>query len=273
MSNTNSRIISALVMSFLVVVSILLGKVATLLLCLVVGALCLDEILINFVRITRRSQNYVAIIAFFLLLFLTLNIFIDAKNARLLFTLMAIFLNMFLFYYLFKIPLAEGFMKKSSEKFPGLLSVVAILPFMSLGIFFESSSWKIILAVLLLVTFSMDTAAWFFGKNFGNKKLWPEVSPKKTIEGFWGGVVTSALIGTTAWWILFKEAKWFYILIFAFCAAISQAGDLVQSKIKREFGIKDSSSLIPGHGGVYDRIDSLIFLAPFFAIVVKCLGT
>jgi phosphatidate cytidylyltransferase len=62
-------------------------------------------------------------------------------------------------------------------------------------------------------------------------------------------------------------------MVFAVCAAISQAGDLVQSKIKREFGIKDSSNLIPGHGGVYDRIDSLIFLAPFFAVVVKYLGT
>lgn len=260
-------------MSLLVVASILLGKIATLFLCLIVGALCLDEILINFVHLTRVSKTYKGITAFYLLLFLTLNIFTDAKNSRLLFTLMAFLLNTFLFYYLFKIPLGDGFMKKSSEKFPGLLSIVAILPFISLGIFFESSSWKLILAVLLLVTFSMDTAAWFFGKNFGNKKLWPEVSPKKTIEGFWGGVITSALIGTLAWSIFFKEVKWFYFLIFAICAAISQAGDLVQSKIKREFGIKDSSSLIPGHGGVYDRIDSLIFLTPFFAIIVKYLGT
>ena len=56
------------------------------------------------------------------------------------------------------------------------------------------------------------------------------------------------------------------------CGAMSQVGDLIQSKIKREFEIKDSSNLIPGHGGVYDRIDSLIFLSPFFVIVVKYLG-
>jgi phosphatidate cytidylyltransferase len=149
--------------------------------------------------------------------------------------------------------------------------VIAILPFISIGVFFETQDWKIVLMILLLVTFSMDTAAWFFGKNFGKRKLWPEVSPKKTIEGFWGGVITSAFVGTISWWIFFNQIKLYYFIVFAACAAISQAGDLVQSKIKREFGIKDSSNLIPGHGGVYDRIDSLIFLAPFFAVVVKCL--
>lgn len=260
-------------MMALVVICVLLGKVATLLFCLLVAVLCLDEILTNFVAMPRFSKNYKLILILFSLLFISMNIIIDARNSRSLFTLMALLLNLFLFYYLFKIPLDEHFMKKSSAKHPGLLTVVAILPFFSIGIFFETSAWKFVLAELLLVTFSMDTAAWFFGKNFGKRKLWPEVSPKKTIEGFWGGVITSALIGTIAWWSFFREIKWFYILIFAICAALSQAGDLIQSKIKREFGIKDSSSLIPGHGGVYDRIDSLIYLAPFFAVVVKYLGT
>jgi phosphatidate cytidylyltransferase len=187
--------------------------------------------------------------------------------------MMAFLLNTFLFYYLFKIPLSEHFMKKSSDKYPGLISVIAILPFLSIGIFFESNGWKLILAILLIVTFTTDTAAWFFGKNFGKRKLWQEVSPKKTIEGFYGGVITSSVVGTCAWWFFFHDIKWFYLLVFAGCAAISQAGDLVQSKIKREFGIKDSSNLIPGHGGVYDRIDSLIFLSPFFALVVKYLGS
>jgi phosphatidate cytidylyltransferase len=259
-------------MVLLVISSVLIGKIAALVLSLIVGCLCLDEILTNFVGLSRKSFNYKTIISIFLFLFSLINIFFDASNSRSLFTLMALFLNLFLFYYLFKIPLSECFMKKSSDKYQGILSVIAILPFVSFGVFFETSSWKVILAILLLVTFSTDTAAWFFGKNFGKRKLWPEVSPKKTIEGFWGGVITSALIGTVSWWIYFHETKWFYFILFAGCAAISQAGDLVQSKIKREFGIKDSSNLIPGHGGVYDRIDSLIFLSPFFAVVVKFLG-
>jgi phosphatidate cytidylyltransferase len=272
-SNTKWRIISAFVMIILVLISVLLGKLAVLSLCLIVGGLCLDEILVNIIHLNRKSLKYITILATFLILFSLINIILEARGSQSLFMMMALLLNSFLFYYLFKIPLAEHFMKKSSDKYPGLISVIAILPFLSIGVFFETSGWKLVLAILLIVTFSTDTAAWFFGKNFGKRKLWQEVSPKKTVEGFYGGVITSALIGTSAWWLFFHDVKWFYFLIFAACAAISQAGDLVQSKIKREFGIKDSSNLIPGHGGVYDRIDSLIFLSPFFAVVVKYLGT
>ncbi len=118
----------------------------------------------------------------------------------------------------------------------------------------------------------MDTGAWFFGKNFGKNKLWPAVSPKKTVEGLIGGMIVAAVCSTVFWNAAFPVFHWYYALIFAFCGLISQVGDLVQSKLKREFEIKDSSNLIPGHGGVYDRIDSLIFLSPFFVIVVKYLG-
>ena len=163
-------------------------------------------------------------------------------------------------------------MKKSALKNPSLLSAIVIFPLISFGIYFETIYWREILGLLLIVTFSMDTGAWFVGKNFGKHKLWPEVSPKKTIEGLIGGVIISALFGSLAWYLMFHDYQWFYSVIFSICGIISQIGDLVQSKIKREFEIKDSSNLIPGHGGIYDRIDSLIFLSPFFAIVVKYLG-
>ena len=259
-------------MVFLVVISVLLGKTTCLLVVLLVGLLCVDEILTNFVHLARSENNYRLILVFFAVFFILINILIDARNSKSIFTLIALILNLFLFYYLYQIPLSDSFMKKNSEKNPGLLAIIAILPFLSMGTFFETRSWKFILAELLLVTFTMDTAAWFVGKNFGKNKLWLEISPQKTKEGFWGGVITSALVGTSAWWCFFRQVHWFYPIIFGICAALSQAGDLIQSKIKREFGIKDSSSLIPGHGGVYDRIDSLIFLSPFFAVVVKYLG-
>jgi phosphatidate cytidylyltransferase len=271
-SNTNQRILSALVMALLVVASVLTGKVATLLLCMVVGVLCIDEILVNFANLKRQNFFYRYVVGFFILFFLLINIIFQAKLSRGFFTIAAIFQNCFLIYYLFKIPLEEGFMKNSAQKNPGLLSTMVFLPLISFGIFFESIYWKEVLTLLLLVTFSMDTGAWFFGKNFGKHKLWPAVSPKKTVEGFIGGIVTSAVLGSVAWHLFFGNYQWYYSVIFGLCGAFSQVGDLVQSKVKREFGIKDSSNLIPGHGGIYDRIDSLIFLSPFFAIVVKYLG-
>jgi phosphatidate cytidylyltransferase len=258
-------------MAILVIICVIVGKIPTLIFCLLAGILCIDELLVNFAELDRTKYLYKYIILFFSLFFFAINIVFQAKLSRGFFTIAALFLNIFLMYYLFRIPLNEGFMKKSGNKNPGLLSIIAILPLLSFGIHFETTYWRQILALLLLVTFSMDTGAWFFGKNFGKRKLWPEISPKKTIEGFIGGVFTSALVGSIAWNYLFHDYQIYYSVIFALCGAISQVGDLVQSKIKREFGIKDSSNLIPGHGGIYDRIDSLIFLSPFFAIVVKYL--
>lgn len=272
MSNTKQRIISALIMAILVVACVFIGKIPTLILVMLVGILCVDELLVNFSGLVRKSFHYRYIIFFFMLFFFTINIVFEAKLSRGFFTMAALFLNIFLTYYLFKIPLQDSFMKKSTEKNPGLLSMVAILPLLSFGIHFETNHWRQVLGLLLIVTISMDTGAWFVGKNFGKRKLWPEVSPKKTVEGFVGGMLTAALLGSLAWHYLFNDYQWYYSVIFAVCGAVSQVGDLVQSKIKREFGIKDSSNLIPGHGGIYDRIDSLIFLSPFFVFVVKYLG-
>lgn len=271
MSNTKLRIISALLMATLVFVCVLFGKIPTLILVMLVGVLCVDEILINFEGLSRKNAQYKFIILFFALFFLSINVFFVAKLSRIFFTTASLFLNIFLIFYLFKIPLQQKFLKKSSEKNPGFLSSIVILPLLSLGVFFETDNWRQIIALLLIVTFSMDTGAWFFGKNFGKTKLWPEVSPKKTLEGLLGGMFTTAVLGSITWHFLFANFQWYYSVIFAVCGAASQTGDLIQSKIKREFGIKDSSNLIPGHGGIYDRIDSLIFLSPFFVFVVKYL--
>ena len=259
-------------MTILVIGCVYLGKLPTLLLVLLVGVLCVDELLINFAEIKRKDFIYKYIIIMFSVFFITINLIFDARLSRGFFTLSALFLNLFLIYYLFKFPLEDAFMKKSATSRPGLLSIIAILPLLSFGIHFETENWRQILGLLMIVTYSMDTGAWFFGKNLGKKKLWPAISPKKTVEGLFGGMLTTAVFGSIVWFIIFKDYQWYYSVIFAVCGLISQVGDLVQSKIKREFGIKDSSNLIPGHGGIYDRIDSLIFLSPFFVFVVKYLG-
>jgi phosphatidate cytidylyltransferase len=272
LSNTKQRIYSAILIVLIVVIAVAAGKITTLTMCLLFGILCVDELLINFSQLKRKDFLYKYVIGFFSLFFILFNIVLDAKLSRGFFSIASLLLNLFLIFYLFKIPLKQGFMKNSTSKNPALLSAIVIFPLISFGVFFESTHWRSVLALLLVLTYGMDTGAWFVGKNFGKRKLWPEVSPKKTVEGFVGGVVISSILGSITWVLLFRHYQWEYSVIFAFCGAVSQVGDLIQSKIKREFGIKDSSNLIPGHGGVYDRIDSLIFLSPFFAIIVKYLG-
>ena len=271
MSNTKERIISAIVMALVVIAAVYFGKSSTLFVILVASILCIDELLINFVKLNRKMFIYKYVVIFFSLFFIVINGY-KSPFSLTVFTLASLVMNIFLIYYLFKIPLASRFIKNSTEKNPAIVAMLVALPMLSFGIHFESQSWRQILGILLIVTYSMDTGAWFIGKNFGKHKLWPSVSPKKTIEGFIGGIIIAAVCGSLAWNGFFGEFKWYYSVIFAMCGAMSQVGDLIQSKIKREFEIKDSSNLIPGHGGVYDRIDSLIFLSPFFVIVVKYLG-
>ncbi|MBC7713458.1 MAG: phosphatidate cytidylyltransferase [Rhizobacter sp.] len=269
--NTKQRVISALIMAALVIVAVILGKSTTLIAIMVSGVLCIDELLCNFANFKRSDFMYKFVIGFFCLLFIAIN-GLNTQLTLQFFTIAAILLNLFLIYYLFRIPLSDGFMKKSTAQRPAIISMFVIVPLLSIGVYFQTEAWRQVLGMLLIVTYSMDTGAWFVGKNFGKHKLWPAVSPKKTVEGFVGGMVIAAICGSVAWWLFFGEARWYYSIIFAACGAMSQVGDLVQSKVKREFEIKDSSNLIPGHGGVYDRIDSLIFLSPFFFIVVKYLG-
>jgi phosphatidate cytidylyltransferase len=109
-----------------------------------------------------------------------------------------------------------------------------------------------------------DTAAMGVGKWIGKHKLAPSVSPNKTVEGFFGGIVGAVLVGIVIYFWKFQNIVWYHILILSVgCSIFGQLGDLVESMWKRSVGIKDSSVLIPGHGGVLDRFDSLLFAAPF----------
>jgi phosphatidate cytidylyltransferase len=119
-----------------------------------------------------------------------------------------------------------------------------------------------LLAVLYLfaIVWTTDSAAYGFGRWLGGPKLAPRISPKKTWAGLVGGVVSAGAIGVLFGWMAAVPAPWSGGLGAAL-ALISQMGDLGESGVKRIFGIKDSSRLIPGHGGVLDRIDGLIFAA------------
>lgn len=116
--------------------------------------------------------------------------------------------------------------------------------------------------LVYIIAFGSDTFAYFTGKFFGKNKLYPEVSPNKTIEGAIGGIIGSTIL-SLIYFNYLSINKYFYIIIFSVSASIfSMAGDLTVSKIKREFGIKDFGYLLPGHGGIMDRFDSVLFVAP-----------
>ncbi|HEY7556468.1 MAG TPA: phosphatidate cytidylyltransferase [Candidatus Binatia bacterium] len=109
-----------------------------------------------------------------------------------------------------------------------------------------------------------DTVAYFAGKRFGVKRLAPEISPAKTVAGAWGYLLGSVVAGAFAALLLLVEYPFLEITLLALIlAALGQLGDLFESLLKRVFAVKDSGSLLPGHGGILDRLDSLIFPAVF----------
>lgn len=120
-----------------------------------------------------------------------------------------------------------------------------------------------IIAGAFFITWVNDTFAYLVGKQFGKHKLLERISPKKTIEGFIGGFVFALLAGYLIS-IYTNTLNTTYWLIISFIMSIfGTFGDLIQSKFKRQASVKDSGSIMPGHGGIYDRLDSIIFASPF----------
>jgi phosphatidate cytidylyltransferase len=135
-----------------------------------------------------------------------------------------------------------------------------------------STLW-LILYMLLLVWFA-DTGAYFAGKTWGNKKLAPNVSPGKSWAGAWGGVAATVILAVISSGLMGFELLMAikFVFVTVLTAAISIIGDLTESMFKRQRGIKDSSNLLPGHGGVLDRIDSLVAAIPVFVFCLLTLG-
>ena len=122
---------------------------------------------------------------------------------------------------------------------------------------------KILISIIILI-WTNDTFAYLVGKNIGKNKLFPSVSPKKTIEGFAGGLVFTIIGGILlANYYIMSSTLYIWIVIAAIVSVFSTLGDLIESKLKRVAGIKDTGNIMPGHGGILDRLDSIIFVIPF----------
>ena len=119
---------------------------------------------------------------------------------------------------------------------------------------------------MLLMIWAADTGAYIAGHSIGGPRLAPAISPNKTWAGLFGGMLAAVLVGVAFAWIVGSQAWLSAILVAALLAPWSQVGDLAESAVKRHVGVKDSSQLIPGHGGLLDRVDALLFAVPAIAL-------
>ncbi len=143
--------------------------------------------------------------------------------------------------------------------------LMAQIPFLNNDFKYASTT---ILGVFILI-WSSDTFAYLIGKNFGKTKLLKRISPNKTVEGFAGGMIACLITSyiLAQYFTDFTTIQW--IVIALLVSIFGVFGDLIESMFKRQAGIKDSSNLIPGHGGFLDRFDSVIFAAPFIFIYLQ----
>lgn len=157
-----------------------------------------------------------------------------------------------------------------------------------MGLLILSSAWLaavylltfprggLLMVALVLVVAATDIGAYFAGTRFGRHKLVEQVSPAKTWEGFWGGMASAVALGLLLWSVI--PARMAHVSLAAVVVVVlltalaSVLGDLTVSMVKRESGVKDSGSLLPGHGGLLDRLDSLCSAAPVFALGLLLAG-
>jgi len=175
----------------------------------------------------------------------------------------------------FAVAVFEGGAIKLQETLSALFAFI-VIPY-AFSAFLRINDLGLHRAYLLLpfiLSFACDTFAYFAGRAFGKHKLAPKVSPKKTVEGSIGGILGNVVCGLI---FAFVMDRWFggsigygaMALLALICSVVSQIGDLSFSLIKREFGVKDYSRLFLEHGGVLDRFDSVLFVAPVVELVMK----
>ncbi len=158
----------------------------------------------------------------------------------------------------------------------GVMGVLVLLPtWVSLSYLLSLANGVWMLLVLISMVAAADVGAYFFGRRFGNKKLAPAVSPGKSWAGFWGGLFCSvSLMGIL--WCVWSESVPVglpaVMVLSGVTVLASVLGDLLESMVKRHRGIKDSGQILPGHGGILDRVDSLTAASPVFALGLISVG-
>lgn len=169
------------------------------------------------------------------------------------------------------IMLSTTVVSKNRFNFVDMSFCVMAVAYIGIGFmyFFETrESGLIYILYALLIVWLTDTGAYLFGKSFGKRKLWPQISPNKTIEGSLGGTLVSVIIPVVFVMTGLMEGSLWLLIPFTIVLSIfGQMGDLVESALKRHFDVKDSGTFLPGHGGILDRFDSFIFVLPLMNIL------
>ena len=158
------------------------------------------------------------------------------------------------------------------SRWPSVGVIGVVVPAVCLVWLREASEGMTVIVWLLLVLWATDSVAYFCGRMIGGARLAPTISPGKTWAGFYGGTVAGALVGLATSILVQDVSTIRAVLASVFLSLVGQGGDLAISAVKRHFGVKDMGNIIPGHGGVLDRLDSLLFGAIAVTVLAMAFG-
>ncbi|AUC14442.1 hypothetical protein BTO06_04460 [Tenacibaculum sp. SZ-18] len=264
MNNFSTRVISAIVYAAVFIFAIVFSPDTFVGLITIFGSVCLWE----FSKIIKTKNPTIPIVA--LITLISFNFLEILATDKIIYLLTFCLLHSaFLIIDLYR--------KNYTKRDPVLKGFTAInyivLPFFFLAFlpFVNNQYQPNLIIYIILIIWTNDSFAYIVGKNFGKTKLFKRISPKKTIEGFIGGFLFSIFAGFLIgrYSELFSLQNWLMIAIIT--SVLGTFGDLVESKFKRQANVKDSGTIMPGHGGLLDRLDSLFFLAPFVYLYIHYL--
>ena len=255
------RSLSGLVYIFLLIFATLFSKESFLL----VFGLFLLQTVSEFSGLIKLSKIPALVFAGFLYfvfaVFLPLNRFTDFGLI-----LSSLFVSFKLIFWLFN---STELVVDIQSKWVNLIGYV-VLPFIFIIKIatFQGFEPTLIICIFILI-WTNDTFAYIVGKSIGKHKLFEAISPKKTVEGFVGGIIFALIAGFIIAHYYFLRPTYFWIFTAIIVSIFGTLGDLIESKFKRIADVKDSGSIMPGHGGLLDRLDSIIFVSPFLFLFYK----
>ncbi|MFA7359555.1 MAG: phosphatidate cytidylyltransferase [Candidatus Kapaibacterium sp.] len=255
MSNTLTRVLISVIGIPLILVLVYMGGYALFALILLLQTLCFYELLIMF----REKKLIADIYTSVLLSIITITFYTYYREY---------FNSLFIIAVLFTFLLIALSSKENKVKTSGLVLFGLVYITVPFTMLFELSTNYLLVFLLLFLIWANDSFAFFGGKYFGKHKF-SKISPNKTVEGLISGFVFTVLTAIVFHLITKEITLTDSLVIGSLISVLAPTGDLFESFLKRYNGIKDSSSIIPGHGGILDRFDSLIFCTPFVYIYFK----
>ncbi|GGD88930.1 phosphatidate cytidylyltransferase [Planktosalinus lacus] len=249
------RALSGAIYVFILLGSIFLSELSFFILFSILGIICLNEFL---KLIHLKSIVLYGVLLLFIALFSVVQF--DLYATKLLLILTG-FINLFLLKDLLWVNMIPMYQKKKYAV--TILYLICGFVFITLIPFYNNVYSPHLIASVFILIWANDIFAFLIGKYFGKRKLFERISPKKTIAGFVGGMIACIVASFFIFKYLAIFSPIFWIGLALLISFLGPVGDLIQSKFKRQAGVKDSGNLIPGHGGVYDRLDSILYAAPF----------